>query len=128
MAELRFYRTILPQYPDFKQMCSNSYSIDLSILNLTAEIWIQPFPIIWTSKGNCHYCYSKDSLLSEEEKETKRKSLEREKVDEEGKKDESSSSSSEEDDDASDSESEIDAGKLNGGWSVNLLGGHVMQV
>ncbi|XP_055510506.1 protein phosphatase 1 regulatory subunit 12B-like isoform X2 [Leucoraja erinacea] len=54
---------------------------------------------------------SKDSLLSEEEKETKRKSLEREKVDEEGKKDESSSSSSEEDDDASDSESEIDADK-----------------
>ncbi|XP_078276786.1 protein phosphatase 1 regulatory subunit 12A-like isoform X1 [Rhinoraja longicauda] len=54
---------------------------------------------------------SKDGLLSEEEKETKSKSLEREKVDEEGKKDESSSSSSEEDDDASDSESEIDADK-----------------
>uniref|UniRef100_UPI00398EF75F protein phosphatase 1 regulatory subunit 12A-like isoform X5 n=1 Tax=Pristiophorus japonicus TaxID=55135 RepID=UPI00398EF75F len=53
---------------------------------------------------------SKDSLLSEE-KETKRKSPEREKVDEESKKDESSSSSSEEEDDASDSESEVDTEK-----------------
>ncbi|XP_067863490.1 protein phosphatase 1 regulatory subunit 12A-like isoform X2 [Heptranchias perlo] len=54
---------------------------------------------------------SKDSLLSEEEKETKPKSPEREKIDEESKKDESSCSSSEEEDDASDSESEVDTEK-----------------
>ncbi|XP_078098466.1 protein phosphatase 1 regulatory subunit 12A-like isoform X8 [Mustelus asterias] len=53
---------------------------------------------------------SKDTLFSEE-KETKCKSSEQEKVDEECKKDESSSSSSEEEDDASDSESDIDAEK-----------------
>ncbi|XP_041051405.1 protein phosphatase 1 regulatory subunit 12A-like isoform X2 [Carcharodon carcharias] len=53
---------------------------------------------------------SKDTLFSEE-KETKCKSPEQEKVDEERKKDESSSSSSEEEDDATDSESDIDAEK-----------------
>ncbi|XP_067913220.1 protein phosphatase 1 regulatory subunit 12A-like isoform X2 [Heterodontus francisci] len=53
---------------------------------------------------------SEDNLFSEE-KETKCKSPEREKVDEECKKDESSSSSSEEEDDASDSESDIDTEK-----------------
>ncbi|XP_078402834.1 protein phosphatase 1 regulatory subunit 12A-like isoform X2 [Cetorhinus maximus] len=53
---------------------------------------------------------SKDTLFSED-KETKCKSPEQEKVDEECKKDESSSSSSEEEDDATDSESDIDAEK-----------------
>ncbi|XP_072886476.1 protein phosphatase 1 regulatory subunit 12A-like isoform X2 [Hemitrygon akajei] len=63
---------------------------------------------------------SKDGLLSVEEKEAKRKSLEGEKVDEESKKDESSSSSSEEEDDASDSESEIDADKSKSSIKNNI--------
>ncbi|XP_048467793.1 protein phosphatase 1 regulatory subunit 12B [Rhincodon typus] len=53
---------------------------------------------------------SKDTIFSEE-KETKCKLSEREKLNEERKKDESSSSSSEEEDDASDSESDVDTEK-----------------
>ncbi|XP_048408967.1 protein phosphatase 1 regulatory subunit 12B-like isoform X2 [Stegostoma tigrinum] len=53
---------------------------------------------------------SEDTIFSED-KETKYKLSEREKINEESKKDESSTSSSEEEDDASDSESDVDTEK-----------------